>query len=179
MSALVIKIADVDWRAAKAGKPSELLPALEKILLPLLDSGLTAERMAQLKADQVTLMAYLCLRREMREGGLVQLIYNGYGGFILHNPLAKAMRLWGLKDLSKLLYDCRRLYDEQGDTIEGLDLSEKDFMALYEQHPEMETVDDDFVKCEPLFTAAVCRYVLDHPENFDLSVTETTQKNER
>ena len=97
---------------------------------------LTAESMAMLSADQITLLAYSILRDELLEGGFVQLIHNGYGPFIFLNPFAKVLRLWGLKDLGKWLYDAR---------------------ALYEQYPEWDDFDDYFVEAEPQITAQVCQ----------------------
>ncbi len=47
---------------------------------------LTAETMAQLNADQVTLLAWDVLHQEVMDGGFVQLIHNGYGPFIFKNP---------------------------------------------------------------------------------------------
>ena len=49
---------------------------------------LTAETMAELTADQVTLLAWDTLHEEVMDGGFVQLIHNGYGPFIFKNPLA-------------------------------------------------------------------------------------------
>ena len=62
---------------------------------------MTAESLARLEPDQITLWAYVILRDELCDGGFIQLIHNGYGPFFFQNPFAKAMRLWGLKDFSK------------------------------------------------------------------------------
>jgi len=43
---------------------------------------LTATNMAELNASQITLLAYHTLREEVMDGGFIQLIHNGYGGFI-------------------------------------------------------------------------------------------------
>ena len=53
---------------------------------------LTAETMAELNSDQVTLLAWDILHEEVMDGGFVQLIHNGYGSFIFKNPLAKALK---------------------------------------------------------------------------------------
>ena len=71
---------------------------------------LTAETMQQLNSDQVTLLAWDTLHQEVMDGGFVQLIHNGLGQFIFKNPFAKALRLWGLRDLSKLIYNAHTLY---------------------------------------------------------------------
>ena len=71
---------------------------------------LTAETMVELNSDQVTLLAWDVLHEEVMDGGFVQLIHNGYGPFIFKNPLAKALKLWGLRELSKLIYSAHTLY---------------------------------------------------------------------
>ena len=53
---------------------------------------LTATNMAELNASQITLLAYHTLREEVMDGGFIQLIHNGYGGFIFLNPFAAMMR---------------------------------------------------------------------------------------
>ena len=58
----------------------------------------------------MTLIAYMTLREEVMDGGFVQLIHNGYGDFIFLNPFAKAIKDWGLKDLSKMIYEAKKLY---------------------------------------------------------------------
>ena len=94
------------------------LQEIREHILARVGGALTAGSMQQLTADEVTLLAYCTLREEVMDGGLVQLIYNGYGPFIFLNPFAKAMRLWGLKDFSKLLYEGRKFYEEHGAEIQ-------------------------------------------------------------
>ena len=49
---------------------------------------LTAETMAELNSDQITLLAWEMLHDEVMDGGFVQLIHNGLGPFIFKNPFA-------------------------------------------------------------------------------------------
>ena len=65
---------------------------------------LTADTMPLLTGEQHSLLAYQIFRDELMEGGFCQLVQNGYGGYIFANPFAKVMRLWGVGDLSKLVY---------------------------------------------------------------------------
>lgn len=119
---------------------------------------LTAEAMQHLTAAQITLLAYDILRRELMVGGYVQLIHNGYGPFFFLNPFAKAMRLWGLKELQNDVYAARRLYEKYGAEIER-DCSDEEFMALYERFEYFDELDDRFQDCEPQYTAAIAEYV--------------------
>lgn len=126
---------------------------------------LTAESMAKLSADQVTLVAYMILREEVMDGGFIQLIHNGYGPFIFLNPFAKAMRLWGAHDFSKLIYRGRKLYEEYGGELTR-DCNEDEFMALFEQYPAFDDLDDEFVETEEDITELVARYIDEHIADF-------------
>ena len=126
---------------------------------------LTAETMGLLNGEQITLWAYRAFRTEMLEGGMVQLIHNGYGPFIFENPFAKAMRLWGLKAFSNFLYDARKLYEKHRKALTR-PCSDEEFMALYEDHPEMEETDDAFVEEEPIITTAINEYVKNNKDIF-------------
>jgi hypothetical protein len=126
---------------------------------------LTAETMAELNSDQITLLAYHTLRDEVMDGGFVQLIHNGYGPFIFKNPFAKAIKQWGLRDLSKLIYDAHSLWLKHREQIER-ELTEEEFMALFEQMPEFDDLDDAFIENEEEWMSMVAHYVDEHIENF-------------
>lgn len=129
------------------------------------EEELNAQAMQQLTADQITLWGYMILRDELMDGGFVQLIYNGYGPFFFDNPFAKAMRLWGLHDFSKLLYKAKKVYDEHKVDLTK-ERSDEDFMALFEQYPEFDDLDDEFVEEEEDITSAVAYYVDEHMTDF-------------
>ena len=103
--------------------------------------------MERLSAEQITLWGYFILRDEVMDGGFVQLIYNGYGPFFFDNPFAKAMRLWGLHDFSKVLYKAKKLYDERKLELTR-ERSDEEFMELFEQNPDFDELDDYFVEAE-------------------------------
>src|SRR5574344_1273338 len=122
------------------------------------DNDLSADNMWKLTAEQITLLAYDILRSEVMDGGFVQLIHNGYGGFIFLNPFAKAMRLWGLKDLQDLIYDARKLYDKYHHEIEK-ECSGEEFMAMFEKYEQFDDLDDRFVEHEEEYANAIAIYV--------------------
>lgn len=126
---------------------------------------LTAETMAELNADQITLLAWDILHEEVMDGGFVQLIHNGYGPFIFKNPFAKAVKLWGLRDLSKLIYDAHTLYQKYHEEIEQ-DCTEDEFMALFEQYPEFDDMDDLFIENEESWMEQIAEYIDQHIEQF-------------
>ena len=126
---------------------------------------LTSEAMQGLSADQITLLAYQIMKREVMEGGFIQLIHNGYGPFIFLNPFAKAMRLWGAREFCNLIYDGRKLYERYGEELTR-DCTDEEFMALYEQYEEFDDLDDAFIEMEPSVTETVARYIDEHVDNF-------------
>lgn len=135
-------------------------------MLAAIGGELNAETMPLLSADQITLLAYQTVKREVMEGGFIQLIHNGYGPFIFLNPFAKAMRLWGARDFCNLIYDGRRLYEKYGEELTR-DCSDEEFMALYEQYPEFDELDDKFVdEMEPEVTSIVAHYIDEHVSDF-------------
>jgi hypothetical protein len=127
---------------------------------------LTSETMSELNSDQITLLAWDVLHEEVMDGGFVQLIHNGYGTFIFKNPFAKALKqLWGMRELSKLIYDAHTLYAKYHEQIER-DCTDDEFMAMFEQFPEFDDMDDEFVEKEEEWTEQIARYIDNNIERF-------------
>ena len=127
---------------------------------------LTQESLGELNSDQITLLAWDTLHQEVMDGGFVQLIHNGYGPFIFKNPFAKAVKqLWGMRDLSKLVYDAHSLYVKHHEQIER-ECTDEEFMALFEQLPEFDDLDDAFVEQEEVWTEQIARYIDNNIEKF-------------
>lgn len=163
---MTIKINDKDLAAAAGeGMDQFLGTIIHAFKQQVGEEELNVQAMQQLSADQITLWGYMILRDELMDGGFVQLIYNGYGPFFFDNPFAKAMRLWGLHDFSKLLYKAKKVYDEHKADLTK-ERSDEDFMALFEQYPEFDDLDDEFVEEEENITSAVAYYVDEHIADF-------------
>ena len=126
---------------------------------------LTAENMAQMSSSQITLIGYAMLRDELMDGGFVQLIYNGYGPFFFRNPFDAAMRDWGVVELCRLMRRVKKQYYKYHEEIEH-EMSDEEFMSLYEKLPAFEDFDDEFVKNEEKWTEQVAVYVDNHLEEF-------------
>lgn len=152
-------------RQAAAEGMDAFLAAMVQAVKQTAGGELTAESMQQLTADQITLWGYDILHEEVMDGGFIQLIYNGYGPFFFDNPFAKAMRLWGLNEFSKVLYKAKNLYDERKDDLTR-ERTDEEFMALFENNEEFDELDDYFVENEEDITAAVACYVDDHLDSF-------------
>lgn len=158
-------VKDAELRTAASEGMDAFLQVFVDAIRAVSGGELTAEAMAELNADQLTLLAYVAMRDEVMDGGLIQLIHNGYGGFIFLNPFAKMLKLWGLRDLAKLVYDAYPLYKKYHEEIER-DCSDDEFMALFERFPDFDDFDDEFVENEEEWTAAVAQFVDEHIERF-------------
>lgn len=160
-----VRVKDAALREAAMQDMDAFLAVFVDATMEAIGGELTAETMAQLNVSQITLLAYDILHEEVMDGGFVQLIHNGYGGFIFDNPFAKVMRDWGLRDLAKMIFAVRKLYKEHGAAIQRV-CDDDEFMAMFEQYPEFDDYDDEFVENEEDWTEAVARYVDEHIEQF-------------
>lgn len=163
MNKIVVKDKDLA-KAAEEGMDA-FLQCFIDAYLNAVGGELNAETMPLLNGNQITLLAYHFFREEVMDGGFVQLIHNGYGPFFFQNPFAKAMRMWDIAELAKLMNKVKKLYLGCHEDLER-DCTEDEFMALFEQHPEFDDCDDTFVENEEQWTAAVAYYVDEHLDNF-------------
>jgi hypothetical protein len=160
-----VEVKDVDLQNAAAKGMDEFLQVFVDGIYSAIGGEITQESLSSLNSDQITLLAYFLLRDEVMDGGFVQLIHNGYGGFIFKNPFAKAMKMWGLRDLSKMIYDVHTLYAKHHEEIEK-ECTDDEFMALFEQFPDFDEYDDDFVENEEKWTSEIAHYVDDNIDSF-------------
>ena len=155
---------DVLRKAAGEGMDA-FVGAFVQAIKETIGGELTAATLGELNSDQITLLAWDVLHEEVMDGGFVQLIHNGYGPFIFKNPFAKAVKLWGMRELSKLVYDAHTLYVKYHEPLEK-DCTDDEFMALFEQFPEFDDMDDEFVEKEEAWTEAIARYIDENIEKF-------------
>ena len=163
MKQIIVKDADLS-KAAMDGMDAFLQVFIDA-LREAVGGEPTAESLQELNADQVTLLCWDTLHQEVMDGGFVQLIHNGYGPFIFKNPFAKALKLWGMRELSKLVYDAHTLYVKYHEPLEK-DCTDDEFMALFEQFPEFDDLDDEFVEQEETWTEQIARYIDENIEKF-------------
>ena len=163
MNAVTVK--DQDLRQAAGEGMDAFVACFVTAIKDSIDGELTAETMSQLNANQITLLAWQILHDEVMDGGFVQLIHNDYGPFIFKNPFAKALKFWGMRPLSKLIYDAHTLYVKYGQQLER-DCTDDEFMALFEQFPEFDDLDDTFVEKEEEWTEQIARYIDEHIDRF-------------
>lgn len=163
----MIKVTDATLRQAAADGMDAFIHVFTEAYEQEMESNgnLAADTMSMLTAEQHSLLAYRIFRDEVMEGGFCQLIQNGYGGYIFDNPFAKVMRLWGIGDLSKLIYAAKKIYDAHRDDLER-ERTDEEFMAMYEEYEAFDDLEDEFLEKEEEYTAAVAGYVDEHIDLF-------------
>lgn len=165
MEATKITVKDADLhKGAEAGMDEFLQVFIDKYL-ELTGDDVSADTMSLFNGYQHTLLGYHYFRREVLEGGFVQLIQNGYGPYIFDNPFAKAMRMFGAKEFAKLIYAAKKIYDEHKEDLQK-ERTDEEFMAMYERYEEFDDLEEKFMDMEEQVTAQIAAYVDEHLEQF-------------
>ena len=156
------EILDNSW----ASGPDTYIFALTNSYLEKVGGSLNEGNMSDLTADQHTLLAYRFILDEVREGGFIQLIQNGYGPYVLAGPFPMMMKKeWGFTDFGKFMYEVRKEYLRNKEELEH-EHTEDEFMAMYEEFDAMNNYGDDFLDMEESVTSQVAEYVREHESGF-------------
>lgn len=150
--------------AAEQGM-DEFLKVFTDAYLEELGGDITAENMDRLNGYQHTLLALRFFAEEVNQGGFVQLVQNGYGGYLFNNPVAKALRLMGATGLSKILYKAKEIYDAHREELEK-ETTEEEFMAMYTDFEQFDELEEKFFYIEEEEITIIAHYVDEHLEDF-------------
>lgn len=161
----MIKIKDTSLAPAAEKGMDEFLKVFTDAYLEALGGNLTAENMNLLNGNQHSLLAYRFLTEELNDGGFVQLIQNGYGGYIFGNPTAKALKLMGAADMAKIVYKAKEIYDANRETLER-ETTEEEFTAMYVDFEVFDDLEEKYFEIEEEQTAIIASYVDEHIEDF-------------
>ena len=162
---MTIEIKDSVLCEAATRGVDDFIDAIAEAIKTGVGGELSSETMPKMSSYQITLLGYIALRDEVMEGGFIQLIYNGYGPFFFSNPFDTAIRRWGLIDLCRLMRHVKKTYRKHREYLE-CELSDDEFMALYERFPEFDDYDDEFVANEEKWTEMVGRFLDEHIDDF-------------
>jgi hypothetical protein len=157
----MIKISNKVLADAAEKGPDEFLQAVTEACLNAVDGQLTAENMDVLNGNQHTLVALHYFTTEMRDGGFVQLIQNGYGSYVFINPLAKALKIFGANELSKLIYKAREIYEPNKEALER-ETTEEEFNAMYVDFEVFDDLEEIYFEIEESQMAIIAHYVDEH-----------------
>ena len=93
------------------------------------------------------------------------MIHNGYGPFYFRNPFDAAVRNWGATELCRLMRRAKKQYIRHHEDIEK-DMTDVEFMAIYETMQVFDDLDDEFVTNEEQWTDTIAHYVDEHLDEF-------------
>lgn len=167
----MIKISETKLQQAGAIGMDEFLQVFIDAYLEALGGNLTAENMHLLNGNQHSLLAYYFLREEVMQGGFVQLIQNGYGGYIFGNPTAKALKLMGATELAKIIYKAKEIYDFNQEELER-ETTEEEFTEMYVDFEQFDELEERFFEIEENQTAIIAKYVDENIETFGEIIKE-------
>ncbi|MGV8962473.1 MAG: DMP19 family protein [Candidatus Saccharimonadaceae bacterium] len=119
---------------------------------------LTAENMEKLNGYQHGLLAYRYFWEEVNFGGFVQLIQNGYGGYIFDNPTAKTFKLFGAEKAAKIVYKAKEIFDANRKELER-ETNDEEFNAMYVDFEAFEALEEHYFSVEKGQTAIIAKYV--------------------
>ena len=159
----MIEIKDAALQAGAAEGMDGFINVFTDRYLEVIGDDWTAEKMTLITGEQHSLLAYRIFRDEVMSGGFIQLIQNGYGGYIFDNPFAKVMRLWGAEEFSKLVYKAKKIYDAHKEDLQR-ERTDEEFMAVYEQYAAFDELEDSFFHMAEGTTEQIARYVYEHLE---------------
>ena len=101
-------------------------------------------------------------------------LHCSYGqiGYTVHFPYSNMPEVeydwvkgWGIDELASLVKKAGKLYFRYKNEIER-ECTDDEFMAMFEQYPEFDDLDDLFVENEETWTGMVACYVDEHIERF-------------
>ncbi len=161
----MVKILDEDLKKAASEGIDSFLALFTDAYWKEIGGKLTADSMALLNGHQNALLSYSMFRNEMNDGGFVQMIQNGYGEYFFFNPFAKAMRLFGAKKLSKLIYSARRIFEAHKEALER-ETTDEEFLSMYVDFEEFDDLEEEFFFIEEETTEAIAHFVDENIELF-------------
>ena len=161
----MIQIKDSQLATAAKKGMDEFLQVFTDAYLEAIGGNLTAENMSLLNGSQHTLLAHRFFQDEMRDGGFVQLIQNGYGGYIFSNPFAKAIKQFGAVELSKLVYKAKEIYDPNKAELER-ETTEEEFNAMYVDFEVFDDLEEMYFEMEERQTSLIAAFVDEHIADF-------------
>ncbi|MEI7504661.1 MAG: DMP19 family protein [Paludibacter sp.] len=161
----MIQIKDKALAEAAEKGMDEFLQVFTDAYLVEIGGKLTAENMSMLNGSQHTLLAHRFFQDEMRDGGFVQLIQNGYGGYIFANPFAKAIKQFGAVELAKLIYKAKEIYDPNKAILER-ETTDEEFNAMYVDFEAFDDLEEAYFEMEEKQTSLIAAYVDENITDF-------------
>lgn len=125
------------------------------------------QQLPPLTTEQNVLLGYEAWDGQVANGGIIQLIENGYGSFIFETPVSELLRGWGLAETAAIIDRARPLYRDKKAILER-EKTLQEFARMYQEHPEFEALDNAYYAVMDAERERMAAYVIAHQELFAL-----------
>lgn len=112
----------------------------------------------QMSLSQHALMAYAAFHSNVAVGGFIQLIQNGYGGYIFDNPFGQTFGAWGATMTASLIEQAKPIYETKKEELEKK-TSLEEFAKMYEAIPDFDELDQTYTRVMEEEAELVMSYV--------------------
>lgn len=162
-----ITVTDAELKQAASQNSKAFLQLFMDRYAAVVGDDFSAEKMQLLTGDQHVLLSYKIMMEEIEDGGFLQLIQDGYGPYIFDNPFAKAMRLYGAQNLSKLIYKAKKIYDiNKKELTAPIETDEAYDLILEKYASKFEGIEEEIKMMEEFDADTLAHYVDEHIELF-------------
>ena len=124
-----------------------------------------SQQLPSLTTEQNVLLAFEAWDGQVCNGGIIQLIENGYGSFIFETPVADILRSWGLEQTASIITRAHLLYTKKKVALER-EKTLQEFAQMYQEHPEFEPFDNEYYAVADSERAKVAQYITKHENLF-------------
>jgi hypothetical protein len=125
--------------------------------------------MREFNDSQHTLLAYYYLDSQVCNGGFIQLVQNGYSGYIFDNPFSAAIKSWGAEETAKIVEDAKIIYNKHKEKLEK-ETSMEEFSELYKDIKDFEPLEDRYYKINDQEVERIKRYVEENINEFGIII---------
>ncbi|GMO49751.1 MAG: hypothetical protein Pg6C_12700 [Treponemataceae bacterium] len=122
-----------------------------------------------LNDSQIALLAYNFLYGQVSNGGFIQLIQNGYSGFIFNTVFSEIIKTWGAEKTGKIVEEANIIYNKYKNELEK-ETSMEEFSELYEKITDFESLEDEFYNIMDNETKIIKKYVEENINDFAIIV---------
>ncbi len=119
----------------------------------------------QMSVAQHSLMAYAAFHSNVAVGGFIQLIQNGYGGYIFDNPFGGVFGSWGATMTASLIERAKPIYEAKKEQLEK-ETTLEEFAKMYEAIPDFDELDQTYTRVMEEEAALVMSYVRKNLSDF-------------
>ncbi|MDR2424392.1 MAG: DMP19 family protein [Prevotellaceae bacterium] len=114
---------------------------------------------------QHTLLAYMYLDSQVCNGGFIQLINNGYGGYIFDTPFSGYLKSWGAEKTAQIVDKAKEIYIKYQEELEA-EKEAEEFCGLYKKITDFEPLEEEYYKINDGETEKIKEYVENNIHNF-------------